>query len=60
MKPRDQNDVQAIEAVRRVFKWAPVMRLAAESDPAVFKTFVGDLEKARIETVRTPSLLIRE
>ncbi len=60
MTPRDQNDIRAIEAVRRVFKWAPVMRLAAESDPAAFKAFVHDLEKVRIETVRTPSLLIRE
>ncbi len=60
MTPRDQNDIRAIEAVRRVFKWAPVMRLAAESDPAAFKAFVRDLESVRIETVRTPSLLIRQ
>jgi hypothetical protein len=60
MKPRDQDDVQAMETLRRVFTWAPVMRLAAESDPAAFKTFVRDLEQVRIATVTTPSLLIVE
>jgi hypothetical protein len=60
MEPRDQDDVQAMDTVRRVFKWAPVMRLAAESDPAAFRTFVGDLEQARIAAVSTPSLLIEE
>jgi hypothetical protein len=60
MKPRDQDDVRALEAVRRVFKWAPVMRLAAESDPVAFRTFVRQLEQVRIKTVTTPRLLIDE
>jgi hypothetical protein len=60
MQPRGQGDVQAMETVRRVFKWAPVMRLAAESDPAAFRTFVRALEQVRIATVSTPRLLIEE
>ncbi len=60
MKPRDQDDVRAVEAVRRVFKWAPVMRLAAESDPVAFGTFVRQLEEVRITTVTTPRLLLHE
>jgi hypothetical protein len=60
MKPRDQDDVRAVEAVRRAFKWAPVMRLAAESDPVAFRTFVHKLGEVRITTVSTPRLLIHE
>jgi hypothetical protein len=60
MKPRDQDDVQAVEAVRRVFKWAPVMRLAALSDPAAFQSFVRQLEQIKIAPVATPRLLIEE
>jgi hypothetical protein len=60
MEARDQDDVRAVETVRRVFKWAPVMRLAAESDPAAFRTFVRQLERAQITTVFTPRLLIEE
>ena len=60
MEPRGQNDVHAMEAVRRVFKWAPVMRLAAETDPAAFRTFVRELDQVRIATVTTPSLLIED
>jgi hypothetical protein len=60
MKPRDQDDGRAVEAVRRVFKWAPVMRLAAESDPVAFRTFVRQLEQVRTTTVTTPRLLIEE
>jgi hypothetical protein len=60
MEPRGENDERAMEAVRRVFKWAPVMRLAAESDPAAFKSFVRRLEQVRIPTVNTPRLLIEE
>jgi hypothetical protein len=60
MEPRGEDDVQAMEAVRRVFKWAPVMRLAAESDPAAFETFVRRLDQIRITTVTTPRLLIDE
>ena len=60
MEPRGQYDVRAMEAVRRVFKWAPVMRLAAETDPAAFRTFVRELEQVRIATVSTPRLLIEE
>jgi hypothetical protein len=60
MEPRGEEDVQAMEAVRRVFKWAPVMRLAMESDPAAFETFVRRLEQIRINTVTTPRLLIDE
>jgi hypothetical protein len=60
MQPRGQGDVQAMETVRRVFKWAPVMRLAAEGDPAVFRTFVRELEQVRIAAVSTPRLLIAE
>jgi hypothetical protein len=60
MEPRSEHDERAMEAVRRVFKWAPVMRLAAESDPAAFKTFVRQLEQVRIPAVNTPRLLIEE
>ena len=60
MEPRGEEDVQAMEAVRRVFKWAPVIRLAAESDPAAFTTFVRRLEQIRVTTVTTPRLLIDE
>jgi hypothetical protein len=60
MKPRDQDDAKAMETVRRVFKWAPVMRLAAESDRAAFRTFVRELEHVRIATFSTPRLLIEE
>jgi len=60
MQPRCQGDVQAMETVRRVFKWAPIMRLAAESDPAAFRTFVRELDQVRIATVSTPRLLIEE
>jgi len=60
MKPRDQDDVRALETVRRVFKWTPVMRLAAESDPVAFRTFVRELGQIRITTVTTPRLLIGE
>jgi hypothetical protein len=54
----DQEDVPAVEAVRRLFKWAPVMRLAAKSDPAVFKTFVRALAQVRLAPVSTPRQLI--
>jgi hypothetical protein len=60
MEARDQDDVRAVETVRRVFKWAPVMRLAAESDPAAFRTFVRQLGRAQFTTVTTPRLLIEE
>ena len=60
MKPRDQNDVRALETVRRVFKWAPVMRLAAESDPVAFRMFVHELGQGRIAKVPTPRLLLDE
>ena len=60
MEPRDQGDIQAMEALRRVFKWAPVMRLAAESDPAAFRKFVSELEAVPIAAVSTPRLLIEE
>ncbi len=60
MQPRCEGDVQAIETVRRVFKWAPVMRLAAESDPVAFRTFARELERVRIATVSTPRMLIEE
>ena len=60
MKPRDQDDVRAVETVRRVFKWAPVMRLAAESDPVAFQTFVHQLARIRMKTVTTPRLLLDE
>jgi hypothetical protein len=60
MEPRSEDDERAVEAVRRVFKWAPVMRLAAECDPAAFKTFVRQLEQVRMPTVTTPRLLIEE
>jgi hypothetical protein len=49
-----------METVRRVFKWAPVMRLAADSDAAAFRAFVRELEQVRIATVSTPGLLIEE
>ena len=42
------------------FQVGPVMRLAAESDPAAFKTFVRRLEQIRVTTVTTPRLLIDE
>ena len=60
MKPRNQGDEQAIEAGRRTFKWMPVMRLAAESDPDAFKLFVGELERVQIASVPTPSLLVED
>jgi hypothetical protein len=60
MKPRGRDDVQAMEAVRRVFRWAPVMRLAAERDPAAFRTFVRELERVRIAAVSTPRLLLED
>ena len=60
MEARDQDDVRAVETVRRVFKWTPVMRLAAESDPAAFRTFVRQLGRAQITTVTTPRLLIED
>jgi hypothetical protein len=31
MKPRDQDDIQAVETVRRVFKWAPRMTIDVKS-----------------------------
>jgi hypothetical protein len=60
MKPRDQDDVRAVETVRRVFKWTPVMRLAAESDPVAFRKFVRQLGQVRTEPVTTPRLLIHQ
>jgi hypothetical protein len=60
MKPRDQDDARAVETVRRVFKWTPVMRLAALSDPVAFQTFVQQLGEVRIAPVATPRLLIDE
>ena len=60
MKPRNQGDERAIEAVRRTFKWMPVMRLAAESDPDAFKLFVGELERVQIASIPTPSLLVED
>ena len=60
MEPRAQGDVLAMETVRRVFKWAPVMRLAAESDPAAFRSFVRELEQVKIATFATPRLLIED
>jgi hypothetical protein len=60
MRPRSQGDAQALEAVRRVFKWAPVMRLAAEQDPVAFAGFARQLEQVPIPTVITPRLLIAE
>jgi hypothetical protein len=58
MKPRDQDDARAVETVRRVFKWAPVMRLAAESDPVAFRAFVHQLGQVRIARAPTPRLLL--
>jgi hypothetical protein len=60
MQLRGEGDVRAMETVRRVFKWAPVMRLAAESDPVAFRTFARELERVRIATVSTPRMLIEE
>ena len=60
MKPRDPDDVRAVETVRRVFKWTPVMRLAAESDPVAFQSFVRQLEQVQIKPVVTPRLLLDE
>lgn len=60
MEPRCRDDAQAMETVRRLFKWTPIMRLAAETDPAAFATFVRELEQVRIATVTTPHLLIEE
>jgi hypothetical protein len=60
MKPADRDDVRAVETVRRVFKWAPVMRLAAESDPVAFQSFVRQLGKVQTKLVVTPRLLIDE
>jgi hypothetical protein len=60
MKPRDEDDVRAVEAVQRVFKWAPVMRLAAESAPAHFRAFVRQLEQVPITAMTTPRLIIEE
>ena len=60
MEPRAHGDFHAMETVRRVFKWTPVMRLAAESDATAFRTFVRELEQVRIATVSTPGLLIEE
>jgi hypothetical protein len=60
MEPRAHGDFRAMETVRRVFKWTPVMRLAAESDATAFRTFVRELEQVRIATVSTPGLLIEE
>ncbi len=60
MQPRGHGEFQAMETVRRVFKWAPVMRLAAESDPDAFRTFVRELKQVRIAAVSTPRLLIEE
>jgi hypothetical protein len=57
IRPHGQDDAEAMEAVQRVFKWAPVMRLAAESDPAEFQAFVHELEGVRIKPVPTPRLL---
>jgi hypothetical protein len=53
------DDVQALKAVRRVFKWAPVMRLAAESDPIAFGNFARQLQKVRITPVATPRELTK-
>jgi hypothetical protein len=55
----DRQDVPAVEAVRRVFKWAPVMRLAAKSDPVAFRAFVRNLERVPAAVVSTPRLLIK-
>jgi hypothetical protein len=60
MEPRCQGDVQAMASVRRLFKWAPVMRLAADSDPAAFRTFVSDLNQIKVGSVLTPHLLVEE
>jgi hypothetical protein len=60
MMARDQDDAQASEAVRRVFKWAPVMRLALASDPAALREFVRQLARVRIIAVKTPRLLVEE
>ena len=57
--PGGPNDVQAMETVPS-FQVGPVMRLAAESDPAAFRAFVRELEEVRIATASTPRLLIEE
>jgi hypothetical protein len=54
---RDQDDLKALATVRGVFKWAPVMRLAAENDSVEFKTFIQQLESIRIASVPTPCRL---
>ncbi len=60
IEPRNQHDVQAVETVQRVFKWAPVMRLASESNPAAFRMFVRQLAQTPVVTVTTPRLLMEE
>jgi hypothetical protein len=60
IETRNQDDVRAVETVQRVFKWAPVMRLACESDPAAFRMFVRQLAQAPVVTVTTPRLLMEE
>jgi hypothetical protein len=60
LTPRDQDDTRALETIRRVFKWAPVMRLAAESDAVAFRTFVRQLAQIPVTTVTTPRLLMDE
>jgi hypothetical protein len=57
IKARDPDDLKALTAVRRVFKWAPVMRLAADRDPIAFGTFVRRLESIQIASVPTPRRL---
>jgi hypothetical protein len=60
IEPRSKEDTRAIEAVQRLFQWAPVMRLAAATDPAAFQAFVHSLEQVHIAPVATPRLVIEE
>lgn len=60
LEPRCEEDTRAIDAVNRLFKWAPVMRLAAGSDPAAFQSFLHQLEQVHIAGVATPRLMIEE
>jgi hypothetical protein len=52
-----RQDQQSLATLRRVFKWAPIARLARKSDPNAFNALVAELRGVTPERVPTPRFL---
>ena len=56
-RPVSRNDQKAVATLYRVFKWAPVMRLARESNPEAFQALARQVEDIPTARMATPRIL---